>query len=99
MHYCEHKPQNSQYTVYPTLKANWKVGLKGASDTDPEVSTSIRSRETSQRQQRILGGGGEVGRHLSALGNSSTGWDTGASITYRHTYTESHMHNGTNEVQ
>ena len=81
------------------LKANWKVGLKGTSDTSLEVAVSIHSRQPSQKQQRILGGGAEVGHHLSPLGNSSSDWDTNASITYRHTRTETHMHSDTNEEQ
>lgn len=92
------KSANSQHRLTYT-EANWKVGLKGTSDTALEVSTSIHSRETSQRQQRIPGGGGEVGHHLSALANSSSDWDTDASISYSHTHTDTHMHNGTNEVQ
>lgn len=86
-------------TAYCTLKANWKVGSKGTSDTGLQVSTSIHSRGTSQRQQRILGGGSEASLHLSALGNSSSDWDTNASISHRHTHTDTHTHNGANEVQ
>lgn len=42
---------------------------------------------------------GGVAHLLSAVGNSSCDWDTNASITYRRTHTEAHMHNGPNEVQ
>lgn len=56
-------------------------------DTGLSVSTSIHSGKISQRQQRILGAGGKVGPHISAQGDTSSNWDTDASITYRYTRT------------
>lgn len=84
----EHESAVSQY-CRPTPKANWKVGLKGASDSGLQVSTSIHCRETCQRPKEIPRWGGEANRHLSALGNSSIDRDANSSISYARTHTDS----------
>lgn len=94
----EHESAVSQY-CRPTPKANWKVGLKGTSDSGLQVSTSIHCRETCQRQKEIPRWGGKANRHLSALGNSSIDRDTNSSISYARTHTDPHTHSGANEVQ
>lgn len=52
----EHKSAVPQY-CRPSPKANWKVGLKGASDSGLWVSASIHCRETRQWQKRDPGMG------------------------------------------
>lgn len=94
----EHESAVPQYCRL-SPKANWKVGLKGTSNSGLWVSTSIHCREPRQRQKEILRWGGEANRHLSALGNSSIDCDTNSSIRYARTHTGSHTHSGANEVQ
>lgn len=57
-------------------KRHWSLGLY--------INTQLRTRQRQKRIPRGLRGEGEPGHHLSALGNSSSDWDTNASISYRH---------------